>query len=259
MSDFVQTDNTVEAEEQKKRGNEAFVAKKYDEAIDYYNKAIQLTPDNAILYSNRSACYAGKGLWQESFTDAKICLEKDKGFVKGYFRLATAQAELKQYDDAIATLQDGLSIEPGNELFLKQIRLVRAKASAAATTSVKAKPKQRRMDEATQKEIMELQDETNGHVRDLRLVQAKLAATQKGQRSNQVTSDHIAGLPEGVPLYKSVGKAFIQGERQSILSSLETELTKNTKTQRDLMDRKEFLERRIASNTTNLQDLAAGF
>ena len=48
------------AEEKKKLGNEAFVAKKFDEAIALYSEAIALDGDNAVYYSNRSACYASK-------------------------------------------------------------------------------------------------------------------------------------------------------------------------------------------------------
>eukprot|EP00607_Mallomonas_marina_P007774 CAMPEP_0182417596 /NCGR_PEP_ID=MMETSP1167-20130531/2058_1 /TAXON_ID=2988 /ORGANISM="Mallomonas Sp, Strain CCMP3275" /LENGTH=253 /DNA_ID=CAMNT_0024591273 /DNA_START=65 /DNA_END=822 /DNA_ORIENTATION=+ len=252
MSALVESANS--AEDLKKQGNEAFAAKQYDKAIEFYNKAIALTPDNAILYSNRSACYGGKGLWKESMEDAKTCIEKDQNFIKGYFRLATAQTELKQYDDAIATLQDGLDKDKGNELFLKQIRLVRARSSANTNQTV-GKRKQKKMDEATQKEVMQLQDETNGHVRDLRLVQAKLMSTQKIQRSNQVTSDYMNTLQDSVPLYRAVGKAFFLSDKSSITTTLQTELEKCTKSESDLMDRKEFLERRIASNTTNLQDL----
>jgi len=34
-------------------GNEAFVAKKYDEAITHYTDGIRLEPDNGVMYSNR--------------------------------------------------------------------------------------------------------------------------------------------------------------------------------------------------------------
>jgi len=34
----------------------------------------------------------------------------------GYYRLASAQIELQQYDDAEATVTSALTIEPGNEV-----------------------------------------------------------------------------------------------------------------------------------------------
>jgi tetratricopeptide (TPR) repeat protein len=38
-------------------GNDAFAAKKYDEAIVFYAEAIALDPDNAVFYSNRRFKY----------------------------------------------------------------------------------------------------------------------------------------------------------------------------------------------------------
>jgi len=34
-------------------GNDAYLAKKYDEAIEHYSKAMLLDPENAVYYSNR--------------------------------------------------------------------------------------------------------------------------------------------------------------------------------------------------------------
>ena len=34
-------------------GNDAFLAKKYDEAIEHYSKGLLLDPENAVFYSNR--------------------------------------------------------------------------------------------------------------------------------------------------------------------------------------------------------------
>ena len=49
--------STTEAEDFKKIGNEAFIAKDYDTAIDNYKKEIEIEPENHVgmnssLYSN---------------------------------------------------------------------------------------------------------------------------------------------------------------------------------------------------------------
>jgi hypothetical protein len=49
----------MSAEELKAKGNAAFTAKNYDEAIDCFSQGIAIDPNNHVLYSNRSACYAG--------------------------------------------------------------------------------------------------------------------------------------------------------------------------------------------------------
>lgn len=45
--------------------------------------------------------------------DAAQCVSKGPSFIKGYYRLATAQTELLMYDDAINTLNMAMSKEPG--------------------------------------------------------------------------------------------------------------------------------------------------
>ena len=70
-----------------------------------------------------------------------------------------------------------------------------------------------------------------------------------------MTSNHLQSLETDVPLYRSVGKAFVYSTRKDIEERLEQEIGDITKSQRDLTDREEYLERRIASNTANLQDL----
>ena len=95
--------STTDAEEKKKLGNEAFSAKKFDDALKFYTEAIALDSNNAVYYSNRSACHASKGAWKESVEDAKQCITKDPKFIKGYYRLSVAQMELGLFDDATST------------------------------------------------------------------------------------------------------------------------------------------------------------
>lgn len=52
-------------------GNKAFSAKQYDNAIDLFTQAIAIDPKNHVLYSNRSAAYAGKKQWSEALQDAE--------------------------------------------------------------------------------------------------------------------------------------------------------------------------------------------
>ena len=51
----------------KDEGNKAMQAGDVDKAIELYSEAINVDEDNAILYSNRSAAYAKKGMWSEAY------------------------------------------------------------------------------------------------------------------------------------------------------------------------------------------------
>lgn len=102
---------------------------------------------------------------------------------------------------------------------------------------------------------MELQEQITSYTRDLRSVNGRLAMAQRDTRSNQITRGHLDSYSETVPLYRAVGKAFLLTPKNNIENRLDTELESLTKNQRDLLDRKEYLERRIQSNTQNIRDL----
>ena len=80
------TDKITQANELKDQGNKAFQAKDYDVAIDLFTKAIELDPQNHVLFSNRSAAKAGNKQWTAALEDAETVCElrtsaSDRGFV----------------------------------------------------------------------------------------------------------------------------------------------------------------------------------
>lgn len=95
-------------------GNAAFKAGDYRKAIEHYSEAIKVDPSAHTYWSNRSASYAGLNDWENAANDAAECIKANKGFVKGYFRLALAQKNLKQYDAAVETIKKGLTVDFGN-------------------------------------------------------------------------------------------------------------------------------------------------
>lgn len=104
---------------------------------------------------------------------------------------------------------------------------------------------------------MELQEQINTYNKDLRAVKLRLASLQRESRVHSVTANHIQTLDDSIPMYRSVGKAFVLTSKSSIEERMDKDISENTKTQRDLTDRQEFLERRIVSATQNLQDIYA--
>lgn len=106
------------AEAAKLRGNEAFRRGDYPLAARLYSMAIRLDRDNATMYSNRSACHAKLGQWEEALyvssrsgggrvaptrhatdapsaprpQDANVCVRLQPEWGKGHCRVAAAQA-----------------------------------------------------------------------------------------------------------------------------------------------------------------------
>ncbi len=102
---------------------------------------------------------------------------------------------------------------------------------------------------------MELQEQWNSYNRDLRSVKIALNNTERESRLNAVTSNQIFPLDATIPLYRSVGKAFVLTSREKVESLLIKEKDDLEKAHKDLSDREEYLSRRMNSNMSNLKDL----
>jgi len=249
---------TAEAEESKKLGNEAFVAKKYDDAIKHYTEALTQDPENAsfaaIIYSNRSACYAGKKDWQKAFEDANEALKKDSKFLKAYYRLSVAMCELGQFDDAIEILAVAYRIDGGSEMIAKALNNAKAKKSAAVRAA-KNRKAAKQLDSAQQKEYMELQQQRATLMRDLSGARQRQMAMDKETKICESTSNHISAVEDGVPLYRAVGKCFMYQTKENVLTKMDSVIGSLKKQRGDLVDRQKYLERKIQSNANNINDM----
>ncbi|KAH7442651.1 hypothetical protein KP509_03G097700 [Ceratopteris richardii] len=103
------------ADEAKAKGNAAFSAGKFEEAIKHFSDAIALSPTNHVLFSNRSASYASIHKYQEALDDAQKTVELKPDWVKGYSRLGAAYVGLGKFDDAESAYKKGLELDPSNE------------------------------------------------------------------------------------------------------------------------------------------------
>ncbi|KAH7659512.1 stress-induced-phosphoprotein 1 [Dioscorea alata] len=117
------------ADEAKAKGNAAFSAGRFDEAIAHFTTAIELSPTNHVLFSNRSAAYASLGRFADALSDAKKTVELKPDWSKGYSRLGAAHLGLGSFNDAVAAYKKGLELDPSNEAL--KSGLADAEASAA--------------------------------------------------------------------------------------------------------------------------------
>jgi len=161
-------------------------------------------------------------MWKAALDDAAACVQKDNKFVKGYYRLATAQTEMKLYEDAELTLKAAIQIEPENEQLVKQLKLVKTKRvqAAAATADKVAKKAPKQLDNAQLKELQELYEQNNTYSRDLKGVTNRIYSVQREIRQNEITSSQVNLLTDDVPMYRSVGKAFVLNDKPEIVSFL---------------------------------------
>lgn len=115
----------VSAARAKAKGNAAFQARKYEEAVSYYTEAISHDPSDVILYSNRSASYACLEEYAKALQDGQQCVSLNPDWARGYARKGLAELFLCRYDKAISTYKAGLALAPTDPLLLEGLKEVK--------------------------------------------------------------------------------------------------------------------------------------
>jgi len=120
------------AAEAKAKGNAAFSAKQYQDAIGHFTEAIAHDPTDHVFFSNRSACYSSVEKYSEALEDANQCVKLRPDWAKGYTRKGLAEYFLGKHDEAEATYKKGLELAPGDAALaggLKQVQDAKARVS----------------------------------------------------------------------------------------------------------------------------------
>jgi len=109
------------AKELKDDGNECFKKQDYEKAIDYYTQAIQLEPNDHVLYSNRSACYINTNKPQLALQDANKCISSNPSWWKGYHKKGLSEFALNKLDEALESYKKGLEYDKDNQTIKSSI------------------------------------------------------------------------------------------------------------------------------------------
>ncbi|KAI1149541.1 hypothetical protein F4825DRAFT_49317 [Nemania diffusa] len=102
------------ADELKTLGNSAMAAKHFDEAIDAFTKAIELAPENHVLFSNRSAAHASKKDWASALKDAEKTTQIKPDWPRGWGRKGAALHGSGDLLGALDAYEEGLKLDPNN-------------------------------------------------------------------------------------------------------------------------------------------------
>ncbi|KAJ1985368.1 Small glutamine-rich tetratricopeptide repeat-containing protein 2 [Dimargaris verticillata] len=136
----------AQAEELKAQGNRALANKQFEEAVEFYTKAIAINSQNPIYYANRSAAYSQQGDYSRSVDDANEAIKVDPTYSKAYSRLGHGYFGLEQYDLAVKAYDKGLELDPNN-LNMKSAREVAQQrldeSSSIASNAPSASPSTR--------------------------------------------------------------------------------------------------------------------
>ncbi|XP_037587608.1 dnaJ homolog subfamily C member 7 [Cebus imitator] len=103
-----------EAETFKEQGNAYYAKKDYNEAYNYYTKAIDMCPKNASYYGNRAATLMMLGRFREALGDAQQSVRLDDSFVRGHLREGKCHLSLGNAMAACRSFQRALELDHKN-------------------------------------------------------------------------------------------------------------------------------------------------
>uniref|UniRef100_A0A182PWB7 E3 ubiquitin-protein ligase CHIP n=1 Tax=Anopheles epiroticus TaxID=199890 RepID=A0A182PWB7_9DIPT len=132
MSKHMYTTANLSDVELKDQGNRLFSARKYDDAVNLYTKAIIKNSTNATYFTNRALCHIKMKRWETACVDCRRALDMDPNLVKGHFFLGLSLMELESFDEAIKHLQRAHDLAKEQKLnfgddIASQLRLARKK------------------------------------------------------------------------------------------------------------------------------------
>lgn len=143
----------------KDKGNEAFQAGDVELAIRYFTQAIDIDPDNHIIYSNRSAAYMKADSKSKALYDAEKCVQLAPQWAKGYNRLGTAQQSLKRFDAAIDSFKKGIELEPNNKALWAAMKACQEAFEADKKQRFQTAQRERELEEERRKRRDEIREE----------------------------------------------------------------------------------------------------
>ncbi|KAK3499999.1 serine/threonine-protein phosphatase 5 [Neurospora hispaniola] len=99
----------------KNEGNKAFAAHDWPKAIEFYDKAIELNDKEPTFWSNRAQAHLKTEAYGYAIRDATKAIELNPGFVKAYYRRATAYAAILNPKEAVKDFKTCVKIAPDNK------------------------------------------------------------------------------------------------------------------------------------------------
>ena len=98
----------------KAAGDDAFRRRNFRTAYEEYGAALALTPDDAVLLSNRSLAYLQAGRLSPALADAERAAALAPGWSKAAYRRGACLQRLERYEEAAAAFERAEELEPGD-------------------------------------------------------------------------------------------------------------------------------------------------
>ena len=96
------------------RGEDHRLAKRYDEALADYTRAMELDPGNAWAIIGRGETYRLMGRYDEALADFTRAIELDPGNAWAIAGRGETYRLMGRYDEALADFNRAIELDPGN-------------------------------------------------------------------------------------------------------------------------------------------------
>jgi len=110
----IELDSNVNSVYYYNRGNAYFSLGKFEEAIQDYNKAIDLNPNDDLSYSNRGNAYFSLGKFEDAIHDYNKAIDLNPNDDSAYFNRGTAFTNLSNYEKAINDFNKAIDLNSNN-------------------------------------------------------------------------------------------------------------------------------------------------
>jgi chaperonin cofactor prefoldin len=165
---------------------------------------------------------------------------------------------------ATTTCKQGLNVDPGNKQLEKLLRQAKAriatqkKMNATQTSAEPMAVSGIGADSSISKELQDLQTQYRKSASDYNLVKTSLQHSTKSIQVNKITLPELETIPvdENRKMYSGLGKAFLMQTKDQVFDGLKGEVKDAEKKMEDMVQKKEYLERRMKSQKQNIIECA---
>ncbi|MBM2815708.1 MAG: yrrB 2 [Ignavibacteria bacterium] len=97
------------------QGNHHYQFGRYYEAIEFYNKAIAISPDLPESYNNRGLAYTNLGNFVDALTDFDIVIKLNPNNAIAYYNRGNVKLNFKDFFGAIQDYNKAIEIDPNDK------------------------------------------------------------------------------------------------------------------------------------------------
>lgn len=219
------------ANNEKAKGNDAFRAKEYSDAVTYYSRSLQYVPGSPVVLCNRAMAHLKKSAWAEAEADCDAALAADATLLKAWVRRGTARSKQGKYAGAMGDLHRASQLAPDKAEVAKLLRQAKAKFS-----EVEGKEARKTLEEHGVEGVLEAikqgkpwgRGTQSGHATDTAApVQGATGYTRVAIQEDSDDSDgEAADKPAGSPYLDEAGGALESKSSEPDLAPSQSEPAK---------------------------------